>query len=186
MALDLDLSQFNDFVDESGRQFGPLIHRTGAGAIQSVDLPTTQQLQGFSSTNPADVAQMDRLLSAMGKDTVRHQMDGLQQHLGGFNILPGDARFDVQMDRLKNGLGGPQLLAQSRRTSEQYETAVAINGNFNQQVMRVAEGPDPCELCLDETGEEGTVRQLSERGLLPGGSSCLGSDFCLCVLVPIE
>jgi hypothetical protein len=185
MPLEIDLSQFGDEILE-GRQFGPFIHRTGEGAIRSTDVPRISELQGFSSTDPNDVADMHGLLREFGRDDARTLLERQASQLERFGFVSGTPRFDAEMQRLVDTGSNTALLAEARRTSERYESLVAIDGNPNQEVIRVAEGPDPCELCEAETGTEGTYAELAQQGLLPGGSSCLGGDLCLCVVVPIE
>jgi hypothetical protein len=185
MALDLDLGQFLDFISQDGRQFGPFIQREGDD-ITAVNVPNTVALRDLKGDNPEDIAQIQALLRRFDRDNNRTRIDAQKKFLAGFGITSGDPRYRGEMLRLGKAQGGRALLAEARRTSEKYETAIAAQGNPNQQFMRVAEGPDPCELCEEETGEEGTYRELAAQGLLPGGSSCLGGDLCLCVLVPIE
>jgi hypothetical protein len=185
MPLNLDLAQFLDIVAEDGRQYGPYITRAG-GTIRSANVPRIEELQNFTSTDPDDVAQLHGLLRRFDRDTEQVRIDAQKRFLERFNITPDDPRWEGEMQRLGDAQGGRALLAEARRTSEKFESIVAIDGNPNQTVIRIAEGPDPCELCLDETGTEGTYADLAARGLLPGGNSCLGGDLCLCVVVPIE
>jgi hypothetical protein len=185
MALDLDLGQFLDFVSQDGRQFGPFIQREG-GTIERANVPSQAALRNMSSKDPEDMAQIQQLLRRFDRDSNRVRLDAQKRFLSGFGITSDDPRYRAEMQRLGKAQGGRALLAEARRTSEKYETAIAAQGDPNQMFIRVAEGPAPCELCEDSTGTEGTYRELAAQGLLPGGSSCLGGDLCLCSLVPIE
>jgi hypothetical protein len=188
MPLDLDLGQFQDLVAADGRQYGPFITRTGEGAIESasVNVPRAEVLRAFDRKNPRDITQVHELLRRFDRDDARTLLDAQSKFLERFNITSDDPRFPGEMQRLADAQGGRALLAEARRTAEKYESLVAIDGNPNQEVIRVAEGPDPCELCLDATGTEGTYAELARNKDLPGGNSCLGGDLCLCVIVPIE
>ena len=184
MALDLDLGQFQDEI-VNGKQYGPFIQRAG-GAIKSVDVPRIEDLRGFQNPTPEQTKELHALLRRFGRDDARTLLERQATQLQRFGFVSGTARFEVEMQRLAESESKGALLAEARRTSEQYETAVAIAGNLNQEMIRIAEGPEPCELCIQETGITGTYAQLTADGLLPGGSSCLGGDFCLCAVMPVD
>ena len=101
------------------------------------------------------------------------------------NIVPGDPRWEAEMNAL---LGGEQraLLSLARRTSEKWGTLDAIDGNVNQEMMWVTHTDDNlCDNCDDRGGEIKTYAEWVQAGL-PGAAVCLGGDQCRCELVPVD
>lgn len=182
------LAAFNESIDVQGRLFAPLIERgADPNAIpRIVPLPTTEALQGFSSTNPEDVAEMSKLLGRYGFPPADQMAELQSRHLAAFDIVPGHPRYAGALEKLRGDQSGRALLSQSRRTQEQYQTLKAIEGDVNQTMIRLAEGDNPCDLCEPLDGTEKKYKEFVADNELPGGSSCEGGDNCLCTLTPVE
>jgi len=150
-----------------------------------VPMPTLADLKGFSSKNPDDVAEMSAMLQRFGFPSPDKMVEQQAQYLANFDIRPGDPRYKRQMELLATSQSGRVLMAQARRTQEQYQTLKAVEGDTTVLMIRLAEGDNPCELCEPLDGEIKTYREFVADNQLPGGSSCLGGDNCLCTLTPV-
>ena len=179
------LAEFNERVDERGRVFSPLIERGSTNVPRQVPLPNLEDLKGFNTKDPRDIEQMSNLLGRYGFPAPDEMIEQQAQYLQGFSISPGDPRYAVEMERLRTTQSGKVLLAQSRRTQEQYTTLKAIDGDTNQECIRLAEGDEPCETCDPLDGVIKIYKEFVAADELPGGSSCQGRDFCLCSLFPV-
>lgn len=180
------LDQFNEQLDERGVFSGPLIERGSDNVPVSAPVPTLADLRGFSSKNPEDINAMSQMLGRFGFPAPDEMTEQQQRYLAGFNIVPGSPNYEAQMERLRSDLSGRFLLAQARRTQEGYQTLKAINGNLDTEMIRLAEGDDPCDRCVPLDGLVQTYREFVQNNELPGGSSCEGGDNCLCSLWPLE
>lgn len=180
------LKEFNELIDERGRFVGPLIERGSDEVPNIVDVPSVSDLKGFSSKNPDDVNAMSGLLHRFGFPAPDQMIEQQQKYLAGFGITPNSQNYEQQMSRLRGDLSGRFLLGISRRTQEQYQTLKAIDGNLSTEMIRIAEGDDPCDRCEPLDGTIDTYAGHVKNGTLPGGTSCEGGDNCLCVMFPLE
>jgi hypothetical protein len=185
------LSEFNERIDSQGRFFGPLIERNAEGGIVSVPVPSADDLRGFNTKDPAHVEQMSRLLGRFGFPAPDKMIAQQEKYLADFDVIPTlpdgspNPRYAQAMERLRTDQSGRVLLAQSRRTQQEYQLLKSVDGNLDHEVIRIAEGDEPCDRCEPLDGTTGTVAELAATGELPGGSSCEGGDNCLCQVYPM-
>lgn len=180
------LEQFNAYVDERGVVYSPLIERGSDNIPKFVNVPSLEDLKGFSSKKKEDVVAMSKLLHQFGFPPPDQMVDQQKSFLAAFDITPDSPRYEQAMLDLKNGNSGRFLLAQSRRTQEQYQTMSSIRGNTEHEMVRLAESDEPCDRCDPLDGEQKKYSEFVAANELPGGSSCEGGNNCLCTMWPVK
>jgi hypothetical protein len=114
------------------------------------------------------------------------RMEANQAHLAGFGITPGTPGYDRALDALVDaGSGRTATVAFARRVATQTETLKQVNGNPQVEMVRIADGPDPCPACQDLDGESGTYAWFQDNDLLPP-AQCYGSSNCMCQMQKIN
>lgn len=161
------------FIGEDGF---PVFVRTPTAAEIARIVPTSKDgmaiLHGYQA-----------LLGFENPETIRRAQ---VKYLERFNITPSNPLYQQQLTNLANEVNSNRVMvATARRVTEQSQTWTAIEGNVQQECIRVAEGPDPCDNCIPLNGEQGTYQYFVSNNLRPG-DQCLGGDNCLCVLIPIS
>ena len=150
-----------------------------------VKYPTVEELQSIVPTDPEGMKLLHRMEAAIGfQDPVR-LADAQTKYLERFNITPGNPLYKQQLADLSNTVNSNKVLvATVRRNTERAQTADMIRATGgNPQLIRIAEGEDPCESCLPLDGETGTYEYFVSENIRPG-DQCRGGDNCLCILVP--
>jgi len=181
------LSQFGESVDDKGRFYSPLIERGKDNIPRVVNMPNIDDLQGFDTKDPNQVAAMSRMLGRFGFPPPDEMVERQAAYLAGFNIYPDNENYQLEMDRLATSQSGKVLLQTARRTMEQYQTLSSIDGDTEHLMMRIEEGGDepPCDRCESVDGTTMKYSEFVAADLLPGGSSCEGGDYCHGILMPV-
>lgn len=179
------LEEFNSYIDKQGRQVSPLLERGTDGIPAVIPTPTSDDLKGFNTSDPKQVAAMSKMLNQYGVGGYDDMLNGARSRLERFNIRPGDPRYKTELERLTTSESGRVLLDQSRRTTQRFQTLSAVDGNMDQEMIRVPEGDEPCDECVPLAGITKPLWQFIADEEAPG-DRCLGGDACLCQLYPID
>ena len=69
-----------------------------------------------------------------------------------------------------------------------FSAVASIDGKTDTEMMRLEEGGEspPCDRCAPMDGLIMTYAEFVSSGKTPGGSTCLGGDFCLGILIPLR
>jgi uncharacterized protein with GYD domain len=180
---------------EADRTTGPRAPLTQIGAAAGVTIDasgqptfikplTTDQLGAMDTKSAVGIAQMNEYLNVVGLSDPVLMRHAQRKYLERFQIEPGDPRYDVEMERLAEN-SSRFVLAEARRIAERQQTLRDIGGNLNQNVVRIAEGDDPCDECLPLNGEEGPYIDFVVHNKRPG-DRCLGGNNCLCIMVAVN
>lgn len=149
-------------------------------------VPTQYRLPDWAELARLDDAEKLELLERYGiVGTWGEFADAQSQYLARMSAIPtGSDRWQAEIDRLTADSGGA-LDSMARRAYENYTTALAVDGDANQELIRISEADDAvCDSCAALEGEVGTYDYHVSIGL-PGASSCDGGDRCRCTLVAI-
>ena len=179
------LLQFGSFIDEQGRQQSPMLERGATGIPSVIPTPTIEDLKSFKFDNEADQAAMSRMLEQFGLGGPDQLINGARARLERFNLTPDNPGYERELELLQTTESGKVLLGQSRRVAQRYETLTSVDGNINQNCIRVPEGDEPCEACLPLAGLEQPLAEFIANNQMPG-DQCLGGDACLCQVYPID
>lgn len=156
------------------------------GKLRSIRPLAANELDGYDPSDPAQVAKLSRIFTAYTGKSPIDAREATAKWLTRWNIMRDDPRFDREFDRLiSEGASNRAVLAEARRAGERSELLTATGGNLGVNAIYVNEGDDPCEECLVLGGEEMTLQEFENNGMMPG-DRCLGGDNCKCILIPIE
>jgi hypothetical protein len=154
-------------------------------APRSVRLPSLPEMQGMEAEELADILRRYGITDPLPIVLAESQayaarMAGITPEYFKANrdavLSQLQAQIDAQVD--KRG-----MLALTRDVSRKYELYQAVDGDLTQKLAWVCEGDDnTCEACWARAGDEGTIGELTARGL----DVCLGGGLCRCVCVPTD
>jgi hypothetical protein len=146
---------------------------------------STDDLAGFNSKDPQQIAQMNNLVLSRGLVDPIALRQSQTKYLERFNITPNDSRYQEEMDRLAEN-SSRFMLGEARRIAEREQTYQELNGNLRQNVVYLAEDDEnTCEECPTLNGEEGPYIQMRFDNMLPG-DRCEGGNNCRCIIVAVN
>ena len=181
--VSINLEDFGRYFDERGVLFSPLLERGSNNIPNVVPILSAGDLRSLRSAN---VNEHMQLLGQYGFiNTPEKLVEMNSSFLSRYNIMPGDPRYQAELQRLLDSGSGRVLLEQAQRVSERFETISSLNGDMTQNCMYLAEGDGPCAECEELNGIEGSYAELLRTDRIPG-ARCLGGDACRCAIVPID
>lgn len=149
-------------------------------------LPTVDGIAAIVPTSKEGMATLHRYQALLGHESPETIRLAQVKYLERFNITPTNPLYKQQLANLANEANANKVLvATSRRITEQAQTMEMVNGDTSQEMIRIAEGPDPCENCISLNGETGTYKYFVDNNMRPG-DQCVGGGNCLCQLIPYE
>lgn len=162
-----------------------IVEQGPAGEIVRINPVASDILQSFNGKDPEQVAKLNRLFDTYtGRDPIDARR-ATARWLERFDISKNDPRYEAEFNRLLDaGASNRAVLAEARRAGERSELLWASDGNLDENMVYVCEGDNPCPECLELGGEEMTLAEFENAGMMPG-DRCLGGDNCKCVLIPI-
>jgi len=170
--------------DERGRLSSPTLTRIDWSSPPSqVTMPSLEELSRMTTAELVAWAQRWGITSAW--PTMRAEAVGYLTRMSG--AQPGTEDFRAKLRMLVDGDARRFLLGANRKVLREYQTIDALAGaGTGQLLIRVSEGDDHvCDGCEDLSGAIGTIAEHEAWGL-PGPASCLGGEYCRCVLVPVD
>jgi hypothetical protein len=139
----------------------------------------------LKAQTPAQVNALNVILLAYG---VMDPVAAMQREMNTVsrfrNMTPADGRYQAERDRAVKS-SGAATVGFMRSAGNKAQAIEAVEGNLNQTVMYVNEGPDPCEECLDLGGLEMPMKDFVAQNKMPT-DRCLGGNHCYCQLVPVN
>lgn len=165
----IELFSPSTYWDVSGSFYSPALERGGDNVPALVELPSKADMLSLSTSELYSVGTRYGYIAPAEMRI---------QHLEGFNLRPGDPRYERAMERLKANMR-PAILGNARRMATRHETLRSVNGNTKQRMIYLNESAEPCEECEPLGGTEKTYAEFVTDGDLPG-DRCLGVNYCLC------
>jgi hypothetical protein len=164
-----------------GRLEAPSLDRSTGPVPTQYRLPDWREIAGLSDSEKTNLLQRYGVLP-----NVANYADAQAPWLARVSSIPPDSdRWQREIERLTNDTTGA-MDSMARRAYENYTTALAVDGDPNQELIRISEADEAvCDTCLDLEGEIGTYDYHVSIGL-PGTASCDGGDRCRCTLVAID
>ncbi len=98
----------------------------------------------------------------------------------------GSTQWKNEVEKLISTESKRGMLGTTRRINQMWSTIEDADGDDSVVFMWLCEDDEAsCENCMDRAGDENTLADWEVIGL-PGGSTCLGGDYCRCDLVRVE
>jgi len=175
---DLPQPKATKYTDANGKLIAPDL---AVDAPMLDRLPSASEMLSLSKADLLNYLQRFRVIDDWPRLVTEAQAYNARMSA----LSPDSPDWEDQIRNLVSTESRRGLLGLTRRMSERYQTLEAMDGDPTTEFVRISEGDSAvCEVCQDLAGSIGTYAQHMQNA--PGAASCLGGDYCRCVLVAVE
>lgn len=154
---------------------------TRKSAPEQLRLPELADMRNMSRAELMDVLSHFGVVAPWGA----LQTEASKYIMRMTELRPGTPEFQAELERLTEVDSDRGLLGLSRRTTQQWSSWDAIDGDINKEMLWLTEmGEGVCDNCAVRGGTIQTFAQWQIDGA-PGAAVCQGGDYCRCDLLVV-